>query len=95
MLRQTAGQDGQSKTTQQDGACSREWVWFKPHLNGGHHTGGWDFIILVHQQLNGAVLINEQQLSHTLMQHRQQVVLLDEVKDSRLLLPEVDGQGQV
>lgn len=29
------------------------------------------------------------------MQHRQQLVLLDEVKDGWLLLAQVDGQGQV
>ena len=65
------------------------------NLDGGHHSGGRDFIILVHQQLNGAVLINAEQLGHALVQHWQQLVFLDEIEDSRLLLPEVDGQGQV
>lgn len=65
------------------------------NLDGGHHSGGRDFIILVHQQLNGAVLINAEQLGHALVQHWQQLVLLNEVEDSRLLLPEVDGQGQI
>ena len=65
------------------------------NLDGGHHSGGRDFVILVHQQLDGTFLINAEQLGHALMQHWQQLVLLDEVEDSRLLLPEVDGQGQV
>jgi len=46
---------------------------------------------LVHQQLCGSLLINAQQLSNTLMQHWQQVMLLDEVKDCRLLLAQIDG----
>ena len=29
------------------------------------------------------------------MQHRQQMVLLDEVKDSRLLLVQENGKGQI
>lgn len=79
-------------TDKQSHAASSGWG---SNLDGGHHSGGGDFIVLVHQQLNGTFLVNAKQLSHALMQHWQQLVLLDEVEDSRLLLPEVDGQGQV
>ena len=79
-------------TDKQNHAAGSGWAL---NLNGGHHSGGWDFIILVHQQLDGTLLMDAKQLSHALMQHWQQLVLLDEVKHSRLLLPKVDGQGQV
>jgi hypothetical protein len=65
--------------------------WWQTDLDGGYNSGCWHLIILVHQQLCGSLLINAQQLSDTLMQHWQQMMLLDEVKDCRLLLTQVNG----
>ena len=70
-------------------------LFFTTCLNGWNHRGRRDLVILVHEQLHSALLVNAEQLCHTLVQHRQQVVLLDEVKDCRLLLAQVDGQGQI
>lgn len=67
----------------------------EPDLNGWHNSGSRNLIIVVHQQLYGTILVNAEQLRHTLMQHRQEVMLLNEVEDCRLLLAQKDGQGKI